>query len=61
MVFGDPYSGKSKVINTLKEAMSRTPGMAIDGSEGIINVETYYANPKSITQNQLYGVFNNDT
>jgi dynein heavy chain len=61
MVFGDPYSGKSSVINTLKEAMSNTPGMTVDGSDGLINVETYFVNPKSITQNQLYGVFNLDT
>jgi dynein heavy chain len=61
MVFGDAYAGKSKVIETLQEAMSNTPGMRVDGGEGLIKVETYCLNPKSITMNQLYGVFNLDT
>jgi len=56
MVVGDPYAGKSSVIKTLQEAMSN-----IKDDPNFVNVMTHYVNPKSITQNQLYGVFDMDT
>jgi dynein heavy chain len=56
MVVGDPYAGKSSVIKVLSEAMS-----AIKGDPKFVNVMKYYINPKAVTQNQLYGVFNLDT
>jgi len=56
MVVGDPYAGKSCVIRTLKEAMSN-----IKDNPDFVNVENHFVNPKSITQNQLYGVFDMDT
>lgn len=56
MVVGDPYAGKSTVIKTLQEAMS-----TIKDDPNFVNVQTHYVNPKSITQNQLYGVFDMDT
>jgi dynein heavy chain len=49
-------TGKSTVITTLQQAMS-----AIKDHPKFVNVLTYYVNPKSITQNQLYGVFDMDT
>jgi dynein heavy chain len=56
MVVGDPYAGKSTNINTLKEAMS-----TIKDDPDFVNVETHFINPKAITQNQLYGIFDIDT
>jgi dynein heavy chain len=56
MVVGDPYAGKSSVIKVLQEAMS-----SIKNDPKFVNVLTYFCNPKSITQNQLYGVFDLDT
>ena len=56
MVVGDPYAGKSSVIRCLQEAMS-----TIKDDPNFVNVLTHYVNPKSITQNQLYGVFDMDT
>lgn len=56
MVVGDPYAGKSSIIAVLAEAMS-----AIKDDPKYVNVQRYFVNPKSITQNQLYGVFDMDT
>jgi len=56
MVVGDPYAGKSSIIKVLQDAMS-----AIKNDPKFVNVLTYFCNPKSITQNQLYGVFDMDT
>lgn len=56
MVVGDPYAGKSSIIQVLAEAMS-----AIKDDPKYVNVQRYFVNPKSITQNQLYGVFDMDT
>jgi dynein heavy chain len=56
MVVGDPYAGKSSIINVLQSAMSM-----IKDDPKFVNVLTYYVNPKSITQNQLYGVFDPDS
>jgi dynein heavy chain len=56
MVVGDPYAGKSSVIKVLSQAMSM-----IKNDPKFVNVQTFYVNPKSITQNQLYGVFDMDT
>lgn len=56
MVVGDPYAGKSSIIKVLQEAMS-----SIKNDSKFVNVLAYYVNPKSITQNQLYGVVDMDT
>lgn len=56
MVVGDPYAGKSTVIKTLQDAMSN-----IKDDPDFVNVQTFFVNPKAITQNQLYGVFDIDT
>ena len=56
MVVGDPFAGKSSIIKTLQEAMSM-----IKDDPKFVNVLTFFVNPKSITQNQLYGVFDMDT
>jgi dynein heavy chain len=56
MVVGDPYAGKSSIIRVLGEAMS-----SIKDDPKFVNVENHFVNPKSITQNQLYGVFDLDT
>ena len=56
MVVGDPYAGKSSIIKVLQQAMSW-----IKDDPNFVNVLTYFVNPKSVTQNQLYGVFDMDT
>jgi len=56
MVVGQAYSGKSCVITTLQQAIS-----GIKDNPKFVNVQTFYVNPKSITQNQLYGVFDMDS
>jgi dynein heavy chain len=56
MVVGDPYAGKSAVIRCLQEAMS-----GIKDDPEFFNVQSFYINPKAVTQNQLYGVFDIDT
>ena len=56
MVVGDPYAGKSCSIRALKEAIS-----LIKDDPRFVNVETHFVNPKSITQNQLYGVLDLNT
>jgi dynein heavy chain len=56
MVVGDPYAGKTSVINTLGEAMS-----SIKDDPKYVTVDKHYVNPKSITQNQLYGIFDMDS
>lgn len=56
MVVGDPYAGKSSIITALAQAMS-----SIKDNPKFVTVDMHYANPKAITQNQLYGVFDLDT
>jgi dynein heavy chain len=56
MVVGDPYAGKSSVIKVLSTAMSN-----VKNDPKFVNVQCFFVNPKSITQNQLYGVFDMDT
>jgi dynein heavy chain len=56
MVVGDPYAGKTTVIKILQQAMS-----SIKDDPKFVNVQTHFVNPKAITQNQLYGVFDLDT
>ena len=56
MVVGKSFSGKSKVIQTLQRAIS-----IIKDDPNFVNVLTYYINPKSILQDQLYGKFDLDT
>jgi dynein heavy chain len=56
MVVGKAFSGKSKVLSVLAKAMSY-----IKDDPKFVNVLSYYANPKSITQDQLYGKFDMDS
>jgi len=56
MVVGGAYSGKSKVINVLKLAMS-----SIKNNPLYVNVVCTFMNPKSILQTQLYGTTDKDT
>jgi dynein heavy chain len=56
MMVGDSMSGKSTIIECLKEAMCKLAGM-----EEFNKVEVNKLNPKSIMSFQLYGLFDNDT
>jgi dynein heavy chain len=56
MIVGKSYCGKSKVIKTLQRAISTVP----DDPE-FVNTFAYYINPKSVTQDQLYGRFDLDS
>ena len=57
MVVGEALSGKTKVIHTLAKAMTRIKGDANFEED----VHMYTMNPKSITQGQLYGSFDENT
>lgn len=46
MVVGRAYAGKSCVIKILQKAMS-----SIKDHPDFVNVQAFYVNPKSITQN----------
>ena len=56
MVVGGAFSGKSKVIKVLQDAMS-----SIQNNPAFVNVQTFFINPKSIQQTQLYGTLNADS
>jgi dynein heavy chain len=56
MVVGKAFSGKSKVLSVLAKAISY-----IKDDPKFVNVLSYYVNPKSITQDQLYGKFDMDS
>jgi dynein heavy chain len=56
MVVGKSFSGKSKVLSVLAKGMSH-----IKDDPKFVNVLSYYVNPKSITQDQLYGRFDRDS
>jgi len=56
MVVGDPYAGKSCIIKTLQEAIS-----SIKGDARFHKVHADYINPKAVTSDQLYGVFDDAT
>ena len=54
MLVGDPYGGKTKVLQTLAEGMHL---LADEGDENYVGVDYSIINPKSITMGQLYGQF----
>ena len=56
MVVGKALSGKSKVLSVLAKAISH-----IKDDPRFVNVLSFYVNPKSITQDQLYGKFDMDS
>jgi len=56
MVVGGAFSGKSKVIKVLQDAFS-----SIQDDPNFVNVQTFFINPKSIQQTQLYGTLNADS
>eukprot|EP00741_Cyanophora_paradoxa_P012299 tig00000169_g11885.t1 len=56
MLVGPTGGGKTKILRCLQEAMS-----LCKGTEGFEHVRVYVCNPKSITQNQLYGSFDLQT
>jgi dynein heavy chain len=56
MVVGGAFSGKSKVIKVLQDAFS-----SIENDPNFVNVQTFFINPKSIQQTQLYGTLNADS
>lgn len=56
MVVGKAFSGKTKVLQTLSKAISH-----IKDDPRFVNVLLYFVNPKSITQDQLYGKFDLDS
>ncbi len=56
MVVGKSFSGKSRVLQVLGKAISH-----IKDDPKFVNVLPYYVNPKSITQDQLYGKFDMDS
>lgn len=57
MVVGEALSGKTKVIHTLAKAMTKIKGDPNFEED----VHMYTMNPKSITQGQLYGSFDENT
>ena len=57
MLIGSASSGKSTVIDTLKQALNQMS----QSNQDIYPVESYKINPKSISLNHLYGVFDADT
>jgi len=44
MVVGDPYAGKTSIINVLSQAMS-----AIKDDPKFVNVQLFFVNPKAVT------------
>jgi len=44
MVVGDPYAGKTSIINVLSTAMS-----TVKDDPKFVNVQLFYVNPKSVT------------
>lgn len=56
MVVGKSFCGKTKIIQTLRMGMS-----SIKDDPNYVNVLGFYVNPKSITQDQLYGKFDLDS
>jgi len=56
MVVGDPYAGKSTVMKVLAEAFGH-----VKDDPKFQTVQSFFINPKAVTQNQLYGVFDLDT
>ena len=54
MLIGSAFSGKSTVIETLKHSLNQMPQTETP-------VETFKMNPKAISMNHLYGVFDPDT
>jgi dynein heavy chain len=56
MVVGGAFSGKSKIIKVLQDAFS-----SIKDHPDFITVLTYFINPKSVLQTQLYGMNDKDT
>jgi len=56
MLVGGTFSGKSTVINNLRQSLT-----AMDGQGGFIKTRIYLLNPKSITGFQMYGRLDNDT
>ena len=56
MLVGKTLSGKTRVMRTLRTAMS-----AIKGQPGFTTVRTHTINPKSVKQTQLYGCFDENT
>ena len=56
MVVGETGCGKTSVLRTLQTAMS-----SIKGDPDFVDVHIHTLNPKSITQGQLYGNFDENT
>jgi dynein heavy chain len=56
MLVGQTFSGKSKVIAALKNALT-----ALDGQEDFYKTVTYSLNPKAVNSFQLYGKLDPDT
>ncbi|CAB3982986.1 dynein heavy chain 12, axonemal-like, partial [Paramuricea clavata] len=56
MLVGDPFAGKTKVLNVLAQTLSLMTERG-HGDENINKVWTRVINPKSITMGQLFGQF----
>ena len=54
MLVGEPFGGKSTVLNTLQEGMNYLYDNAVDEYERVV---TRIISPKSITMGQLFGQF----
>lgn len=54
MLVGDPFSGKTCILKTLSEVMTK---LSEAGNTEYKAVEYTVINPKALTMNQLYGSF----
>lgn len=58
MIVGQTCSGKTATVHNLAKAMTKA---CVDGSEQFVKVQIHTINPKSVTSQQLYGLFDLNT
>ena len=56
VILGDPCTGKSTILNLLIHAVNKLyKNDHVKGDNKLINIYEEYANPKSVTKDQLFG------